>query len=202
MEGPTVRLLLQLLTIFFLSFFTRFDACVFFLFPFTLSGFFFFLLIWVSFFLLLLLLSLGSVIWSGFLFFSSSSSSFNRFDDLVFFFFFFFCYWVWWYWKKKKAAPSDRYGAHKQCEKYWVMTSEWWCQTGRVFWVMSDGNWMIKKMDPNTTLTTLPNKPKFLSLSQKKKKKKIKFISKKKTLGDREKRNHTTWDQAVIFMAK
>ena len=47
------------------------------------------------------------------------------------FFFFFFSL------KKKKNAPSDRYGAHKQCEKYWVMTNEWWCQTGRVFWVIS-----------------------------------------------------------------
>ena len=33
---------------------------------------------------------------------------------------------------------SDRYGAHKYCEKYWVMEIEWWCQTGVVFKVMSD----------------------------------------------------------------
>ena len=27
---------------------------------------------------------------------------------------------------KKKTAPSDKYESHKQCEKYWVMASEWW----------------------------------------------------------------------------
>ena len=53
----------------------------------------------------------------------------------VFFFFFWGTnwQWVWVLGKKKKAAPSDWHGAHKQGEKYWVMTSEWWCQTGRVF---------------------------------------------------------------------
>ena len=63
------------------------------------------------------------------------------------------------------------------------MTSEWWCQTGKVFWVMSDGNWMMKKMDPNTTLTTLPNRPKFLSLSPKKKKKSNQISIEKENLG-------------------
>ena len=45
----------------------------------------------------------------------------------------------WWGWKSSAGNkievlwPSDRYRAHKQCEKYWVMTSEWWCEIGVVF---------------------------------------------------------------------
>ena len=27
--------------------------------------------------------------------------------------------------KKKKVTPSDKYEAHNQCEKYWVMVSKW-----------------------------------------------------------------------------
>ena len=87
---------------------------------------FFFFFHWVrwSDFFFLLLLSLGFVIWSGFLFFTGFGDTEEK--------------------KKKKTAPTDRYGTHKQYEKYWVMTSEWWCQTDRVFWVMSDEWWMTE----------------------------------------------------------
>ena len=93
------------------------------------------------------------------LFFSSpgcvSSSSFFSFSfhtrwllllpsDLGFFFSFSFLTGFSDTGKKKKAAPSDRYGAHKQCEKYWVMRNEWWHQTSRVFKVMSDEWWVME----------------------------------------------------------
>ena len=57
--------------------------------------------------------------------------------------------------KKKKATPSDRYGAHKQCEKYWVMASEWWYQTSRVFWVM-EIEWLKKGIQTPPKCLTIP----------------------------------------------
>ena len=44
--------------------------------------------------------------------------------------------------------PSDRYGAHKQCEKYWVMTSEWWCQTG---WGVLSDEWWVTEIEWGVT---------------------------------------------------
>ena len=91
----------------------------------------------------------------GFLgfFFFFFSSSFTGFGDLGFFFSFSFLLSLgsgdlgfffpppfllslglgFWVLGKKKATLSDRYGVHKQCEKYWVMASKRWCQTGVVF---------------------------------------------------------------------
>ena len=121
--------------------------------------FFFFLLLVRSsvlpFFFFLLLSSFtgfGLQLWFFFFFFFSLGLIFNS-GFLLFIYFFFqlffstrFGEFGYLKGKKKKATPSDRYGAHKHCEKYWVMRNEWWRQTSRVFKVMSD-EWRVMEIE-------------------------------------------------------
>ena len=110
-----VRSQVFFLLLFFPSSFTRFGFIGFFFF------FFFFFFHWVR--------------WSRFLFFFFLSS-FTGFGWFGFFFsppFLLSLGLGFWVLGKKKATLSDRYGVHKQCEKYWVMASKRWCQTGVVF---------------------------------------------------------------------
>ena len=110
-----VRSQVFFLLLFFPSSFTGFGFLGFFFF------FFFFFFHWVQ--------------WSRFLFFFFLSS-FTGFGWFGFFFsppFLLSLGLGFWVLGKKKATLSDRYGVHKQCEKYWVMASKRWCQTGVVF---------------------------------------------------------------------
>ena len=84
--------------------------------------------------------------WFGLLVFSSGFLFF-----IYFLFFLFFLLYIsfseFGYWKKKwkKAVSADRYGPTNSV-KNWVMNDKWW--------VMSNGNWAIKKVKPNSPLAT------------------------------------------------
>ena len=73
--------------------------------------------------------------------------------------------------KKEREKSTDIGWVPQTVEKYWVMTSEWWCQIGwgvlsDEWWVMGDEWWKLseewwvkKKKDPNKAyLTNLDKK--------------------------------------------
>ena len=147
MEGPTVSHSRNFwLSFFFFSpFFTvcAFLHVLFFLFPFTLGGFFFFLhCVWfLGFFFLLL--SLGSFFcWV--------------FPGLVLFLFY---YWVRWVWvlKKKNCTKWQVWGPQivwqilsDDAKRVWKI--KWWVISDEL-WKLSDGNWVMKFLHPNSLLT-------------------------------------------------
>ena len=63
--------------------------------------------------------------------------------------------------KKKKVTPTDMYGPTNSVKniKWWklgddakrVWKIEWWAMSDEL-WVMSYGNWVIKKVKPNSPL--------------------------------------------------
>ena len=130
---PQLHILTNLPFSFSFPFFSWVRSQVFFLllfFPSSFTGFGFLGFFFFSFFFFF-----HWVRWSRFLFFFFLSS-FTGFGWFGFFFsppFLLSLGLGFWVLGKKKATLSDRYGVHKQCEKYWVMASKRWCQTGVVF---------------------------------------------------------------------
>ena len=175
MKGLTVVLSRNFwpsLFFFFFSFFfpslgsvRAFLHLLFFLFPFTLGGFFFFLhCVWFFFFFFPLGLVFSS---SFFLFLFPSSITGFGLQFLLFFFFlllslgsgfwisFFFFFpgfdEVWVLGKKKKLHRVADMGPTNS-----VKNIEWWQVSDSAkrvgyfkWWVMSDGNWVMKNIDPN-----------------------------------------------------